>query len=168
MSTERRPIDRRTSPTTAAANPISGKRSKNSPQPDQRTSLGYQFATMSVMPGSTAAKPRTRTLVQRGGSRTAQSLSRARKCYPRRFHLSRRDALLVVLERSWKSLGRTLDPDDFTDAQAVAAIERITGGNFRLLERLFPRIARVLRIDELEAITDDVIEAAASVLVLGQ
>ncbi|RFA06845.1 ATP-binding protein, partial [Subtercola boreus] len=49
----------------------------------------------------------------------------------------------------------------------IAAIQRITRGNFRLLERLFPQIQRVLRINELETITDDVIEAAASVLVIG-
>ena len=36
-----------------------------------------------------------------------------------------------------------------------------------LLERLFPQIARVLKINELEAITDDVIEAAASILFIG-
>lgn len=48
------------------------------------------------------------------------------------------DELLFVLERHWRSLGKTLDPDDFTDAQAIAAIARITRGNFRLLERLFP------------------------------
>jgi DNA transposition AAA+ family ATPase len=78
-----------------------------------------------------------------------------------------RDELLFVLDRQWKRLGRTLDPDDFTDAQAIAAIERITRGNFRLLERLFPQIARVLKINQLETITDDVIEAAASILVVG-
>jgi DNA transposition AAA+ family ATPase len=78
-----------------------------------------------------------------------------------------RDELLFVLDRHWKRLGRTLDPEDFTDAQAIAAIERITRGNFRLLERLFPQIARVLKINELETITDDVIEAAASILVIG-
>ena len=50
---------------------------------------------------------------------------------------------------------------------AIAAIERITRGNFRLLERLFPQITRVLKINQLETITDDVIEAAASVLVIG-
>lgn len=77
------------------------------------------------------------------------------------------EELLFVLDRQWKHLGHTLNPDDFTDAQAVAAIERITRGNFRLLERLFPQIKRVLAINELETITDDVVEAAASVLVIG-
>lgn len=66
-----------------------------------------------------------------------------------------------------RAVRRTLDPEDFTDAQAIAAIERITRGNFRLLERLFPQVARVLKINELETITDDVIEAAASTLVIG-
>ena len=32
---------------------------------------------------------------------------------------------------------------------------------------LFPQVARVLKINELETITDDVIEAAASTLVIG-
>ncbi|MDN5606082.1 MAG: AAA family ATPase, partial [Kocuria sp.] len=78
-----------------------------------------------------------------------------------------RDELLFVLERQWRRLGATLDMDDFTDAQAVAAIERITRGNFRLLERLFPQIKRVMKINQLETITDDVVEAAASILVIG-
>lgn len=64
------------------------------------------------------------------------------------------DELLFVLERHWRSLGKTLDPDDFTDAQAIAAIARITRGNFRLLERLFPQIQRVLKINELDALAD--------------
>lgn len=77
------------------------------------------------------------------------------------------DELLFVLQRHWRSLGRTLDPDDFTDAQAIAAIARVTRGNFRLLERLFPQIERVLKINELDTITNDVIEAAQSTLVIG-
>lgn len=60
-----------------------------------------------------------------------------------------------------------LDPDYFTDAQAIAAIERITRGNSLLLKRLFPQIVRVLKSSQLETITDDVIEAAASILVIG-
>jgi DNA transposition AAA+ family ATPase len=77
------------------------------------------------------------------------------------------EELMFVLDRQWKRLGRELDAGDFTDHQAVAAIARITRGNFRLLERLFPQIARVLKINELDTITDDVIEAAASTLVIG-
>ena len=87
--------------------------------------------------------------------------------FSHRYRNLGRDELLFVLDRHWKRLGRTLDPDDFTDAQAIAAIERITRGNFRLLERLFPQVARVLKINDLETITDDVIEAAASILVIG-
>ncbi|MDQ4504430.1 MULTISPECIES: AAA family ATPase [unclassified Sinomonas] len=87
--------------------------------------------------------------------------------FSHRYRALGRDELLFVLDRHWKRLGRTLDPEDFTDAQAIAAIERITRGNFRLLERLFPQIQRVLKINQLETITDDVIEAAASILVIG-
>ncbi len=77
------------------------------------------------------------------------------------------DELQFVLTRQWKKLGKTLDLDDFTDAQAFAAVERITRGNFRLLERLFPQIERVLKINDLDVITNDVIEAARSTLVIG-
>ncbi|GGC97784.1 ATP-binding protein [Tersicoccus solisilvae] len=77
------------------------------------------------------------------------------------------DELLFVLERQWRKLGKTLDPDDFTDAQAIAAVERITRGNFRLPERLLPQIQRVLKINELDVITNDVVEAARSTLVIG-
>lgn len=77
------------------------------------------------------------------------------------------DEMLFVLQRHWRSLGKTLNPDDFTDAQTIAAISRITRGNFRLLERLFPQIERVLKINELQTITNDVVEAAASTLVIG-
>lgn len=58
-------------------------------------------------------------------------------------------------------------PNDFTDTQAIAAIECITLGNFGLLERLSPQIAAVLKIRELMTVTDDVIEVAASTLVIG-
>lgn len=87
--------------------------------------------------------------------------------FSHRYRALGRDELIFVLDRHWKRLSRTLNPDDFTDAQAIAAIERITRGNFRLLERLFPQIGRVLKINQLETITNDVVEAAASILVVG-
>ena len=77
------------------------------------------------------------------------------------------DELSFVLTRHWRKLGLQLDGADFTDAQAIATITRITGGNSRLLHRLFVQIERVLRINELTVITDDVVSAARSTLVIG-
>jgi DNA transposition AAA+ family ATPase len=77
------------------------------------------------------------------------------------------DKLTFVLTRHWRKLGLTLDDADFTDTQAIASIARITGGNFRLLHRLFVQIERILTINGLSVITDDVVEAARSTLVIG-
>jgi len=77
------------------------------------------------------------------------------------------DELSFVLTRHWRSLGINFDDADFTDAQAIASIARLTGGNFRLLHRLFVQIERIMKINELTVITDDVVEAARSTLVIG-
>lgn len=72
-----------------------------------------------------------------------------------------------MLVRHWHKLGLELDSDDFTDAQAVAAVDRITSGSFRLLQRLFAQIHRVMKINELHTATADVVETARSTLVIG-
>lgn len=77
------------------------------------------------------------------------------------------EEMRFVLERRWRKLGQTLDPEDFTDAQAIAAIARITRGNFRLVDRLFTQVERIMKINQLNTITDDVVEAARSTLVIG-
>ena len=77
------------------------------------------------------------------------------------------EELTFVLTRRWSKLGFGIDDTDFTDAQAVAAIVRITGGNFRLLQRLLIQIERILRINELSTISAEVVEAARSTLVIG-
>jgi DNA transposition AAA+ family ATPase len=77
------------------------------------------------------------------------------------------DELSFVLTRHWRKLGLNLDEADFSDTQAIAAIARITGGNFRLLHRLFVQIERVLRINEVTLISDEVVNAARSTLVIG-
>jgi DNA transposition AAA+ family ATPase len=77
------------------------------------------------------------------------------------------DELTFVLTRHWRQLGLSLDSADFTDTQAIAAISRITRGNFRLLHRLFVQIERILLINELTVITEEVVEAARSTLVIG-
>jgi DNA transposition AAA+ family ATPase len=77
------------------------------------------------------------------------------------------DELAFVLTRHWRKLGLELDTADFTDTQAIAAVARITGGNFRLIHRLFVQIERILKINDLTVITSDVVEAARDTLVIG-
>ena len=77
------------------------------------------------------------------------------------------DELTFVLQRQWRTHGRNLDPDDYTDTQTVTAIAQVTRGNFRLLERLLIQIERVVKINELTTVTNDVVEAARSTLVIG-
>lgn len=72
-----------------------------------------------------------------------------------------------ILTHQWRRLGLTFAPDDFTDAEAMAAITRITGGNFRLIQRLFTQIERLLQINELRIVTKEVVEAARESLVIG-
>jgi len=77
------------------------------------------------------------------------------------------DAMRLVLAHKWQQLGLTLVPDDVNDAEAVAAIIRITGGNLRLVQRLFSQIERILPINRLQAVTTEVVEAARQSLVIG-
>ena len=54
-----------------------------------------------------------------------------------------------------------------SNEEALAAILRITGGNFRLLDRLLTQISRVLEINELQEVSPAVVEAARESLVIG-
>lgn len=84
-----------------------------------------------------------------------------------RFRSLSEEELRFILAHKWRELGLTFSPDDWTDAEAVAAIARITGGNFRLVQRLFAQIARVLAINRLQTITKEVVETARESLVIG-
>lgn len=98
-------------------------------------------------------------------ARYAQFYSRVGFVHP--YRPLQVDALRLVLAQRWQRLGIPLDPTAFADAEATAAIIRITGGNFRLVERLFSQIERILEINGLRQITPDVVEAARSSLVIG-
>jgi len=75
--------------------------------------------------------------------------------------------LLIVLANYWHELGLLLDPGDKNDVETVSAVVRITGGNFRLIERLMTQVARVMDINQLDTLDPDVVHAARQILVVG-
>jgi DNA transposition AAA+ family ATPase len=77
------------------------------------------------------------------------------------------DELRFILEWKWEQWGMTLRREDFTDEEAIAAVIRITSGNFRLLGRLLTQVERILQINELHTVTREVVEAARESLVIG-
>ena len=77
------------------------------------------------------------------------------------------DEVQFILQQKWQQLGYALNIDDFTDMEAVAAIVRITEGNFRLLHRLFAQIERIIQINQLQAVSKEVVETARESLVIG-
>jgi DNA transposition AAA+ family ATPase len=72
-----------------------------------------------------------------------------------------------LLGQHWTPPGVKL-PGDAIDTVAAASIIRITGGNFRLLNRLLTQVERILEINALPLVTKQVVEAARENLVIGQ
>ena len=75
--------------------------------------------------------------------------------------------LQTVIKRQSLQLGLGLELDDLAETNVIHAIIRITGGNFRLVERLFAQIERVTQINDVTTLTADVILAAQESLVIG-
>jgi DNA transposition AAA+ family ATPase len=70
-----------------------------------------------------------------------------------------------LLEQGWRPpttqlLGKI-------DSEAVTSLIRITGGNFRLLQRLLVQAERILKINQLDTVTRQAVESARESLVLG-
>lgn len=79
-----------------------------------------------------------------------------------------RTELLTIITGHHRELGLTL-PDGATlqDPDALAAIAQITGGNLRLVQRLFTQINRIIEINNLTDVSHDVVETARSSLIIG-
>ena len=73
----------------------------------------------------------------------------------------------VFLKQQWRHWGLTLQLESPTEAEAIAAIIRITQGNFRLLNRLLAQIDRICNINALREVSKEVVEIARQQLVIG-
>jgi hypothetical protein len=72
-----------------------------------------------------------------------------------------------LLEGHWALVGVEL-PQKPLDAETIALVIGITGGNFRLLNRLLTQIQRILEINSLKEVTKAAVTAARESLVIGQ
>jgi DNA transposition AAA+ family ATPase len=77
------------------------------------------------------------------------------------------DGVRDLFRRQWVPTGVDLPQAGLQDDDVLAAIIRITGGNFRLLHRLLTQVARLLEINALTRVTREVVEAARENLVIG-
>jgi DNA transposition AAA+ family ATPase len=77
------------------------------------------------------------------------------------------EASRVFLEQQWRHWSLALHPESAAEAEAIAAIIRITHGNFRLLHRLLAQIARIADINALRMVSKEVVEVARQQLVIG-
>lgn len=83
------------------------------------------------------------------------------------FHPLSTARMRTLLGRKWSPSGVILPENGVMEEATLAAIIRITGGNFRLLHRLLTQIARIVEINALSKVTQEVVEAAREALVIG-
>jgi len=83
------------------------------------------------------------------------------------FRPLRAEEIRHLLITYWSELGIALPSEGIADPEAVAAIIRISGGNFRLIHRLLSQVERILRVNGLSTVTPAVVDAARERLVIG-
>jgi DNA transposition AAA+ family ATPase len=83
------------------------------------------------------------------------------------FRTLRAGEIRHLLAAHWADLGIALPLGGIADPDAIAAIIRISGGDFRLIHRLLSRVERILRVNSLSAVTPAVVDAAREGLVIG-
>ena len=72
-----------------------------------------------------------------------------------------------ILAESWQPEGVSLPSMGLADTEVLAAILRITGGNFRLLHRLLTEMGRLVELNQLRQVTPELVDTAREGLVIG-
>lgn len=73
----------------------------------------------------------------------------------------------LMLARHAADFGISFDPTQLNAIEAQAAVIRITRGNFRLMERLFAQMRRIMTLNRIDNVTADIVQAARDCLVIG-
>ncbi|MHA7279839.1 AAA family ATPase [Arthrobacter sp. MDT2-2] len=73
------------------------------------------------------------------------------------------EELAAVLTKRLPTTENTAVDDGIAHATAIATIIRITGGNFRLVDRLLTQITRIQALNKLETLTPELVDAAREV-----
>lgn len=74
----------------------------------------------------------------------------------------------LLLATHADQFGIAFDPANLEAIEAMAAVIRITRGNFRLMERLFAQMRRIMTLNQIEGVSSDVVQAARDCLVIVQ
>ena len=70
-----------------------------------------------------------------------------------------------LLTKGWTPPGVNLPA---LDSEAVTSVIRITGGNFRLFERLLTQIERIAEMNNLTRVIKEALEAARESIFIGR
>jgi DNA transposition AAA+ family ATPase len=72
-----------------------------------------------------------------------------------------------LLNQGWVPAGVTL-PNEVLVPDVIASLIRMSGGNFRLSTRLLTQIERMLKVNNLDTVSKEIVAAARDSLVIGQ
>jgi DNA transposition AAA+ family ATPase len=86
--------------------------------------------------------------------------------FPQFYSLEEKE-ITELLNQGWVPVGVTL-PNEVLAPDVIASLIRMSGGNFRLLTRLLTQIERILKVNQLDRISKEIVAAARDSLVIGQ